>query len=329
MQSVTRAAKSGLRNPLWWGVITIALATIVAMVVAWVYISPPHRQLVSFYTDDAASVRAGDVVRVAGMDVGTVKSISLEPQRVRVQLSLKDDVFVGDQTQVEVRMLTVVGGYFVTLLPLGDQDLGRNPIPIERVTMPYSLIRTLSDATKITDQVAPRPINESLNQIQEGLTGTNTEILAKIIDAGDSVSQVLERQRGQLTSVLEMSNEYLRTMNNNRELLEYLISRIAILEETMILYGDGFAGGLEGLGKVVDKIYPLIPFYFEHKEDFTNRVRGVLSEFQTVADRNGVLVRWLRRVRGRMQDTLDAQNRGTPPQLLATDLCFPIEGKIC
>jgi phospholipid/cholesterol/gamma-HCH transport system substrate-binding protein len=325
MQSVTRT----LRNPLWWGVITIALTTIVALVVAWVYISPPHRQLVAFYTDDAASVRAGDVVRVAGMDVGTVKSISLEPQKVRVQLSLNDDVFIGDQTQVEVRMLTVVGGYFVTLLPLGDQALGRGPIPIERVTMPYSLIRTLSDATKITDQVAPRPINESINQLQQGLTGTNTEILAKIIDAGDSVSQVLERQRGQLTSVLEMSNEYLRTMNNNRDLLQYLISRIAILEETMILYGDGFAGGLVGLGKVVDKIYPLIPFYFGHRQDFINRVRGVLSEFQTIADRNGLLVRWLRRVRGRMQNTLDAQNRGTPPQLLATDLCFPIEGKIC
>ncbi|MEZ0364866.1 MlaD family protein [Mycobacterium sp. pUA109] len=325
MQSVTRS----LRNPLWWGVITITLTAIVALVVAWVYIAPPNRKLVTFYTDDAASVRTGDTVRVAGINVGTVKNVALEPERVRVQLSVDDDVFIGDQTQVEVRMLTVVGGYFVTLLPLGDRALGRNPIPIDRVTMPYSLIRTLSDATKITDQVQPRPIKESLDQIQGGLAGTNTEILAKIIDAGDSVSQVLERQRGQLTSILEMSNEYLGTMNNNRQLLEYLIARVAILEETMMLYGDGFAGGMLGLGKIVDKIYPLIPFYFEHRDDFIARVRGVLSEFQTIADRNGALVRWLRRVRGRMQTTLDAQNAGTPPQLLATDLCFPIEGRIC
>lgn len=325
MQSVTRA----LRNPTWWGVIAIALTTIVALVVAWVYIAPPHRQLVTFYTDDAASVRTGDTVRVAGINVGTVKSVSLEPEQVRVDLTVDDDVFLGDQTQVEVRMLTVVGGYFVTLMPLGDRALGRRPIPIERVTMPYSLIRTLSDATKLTDQVAPQPINESLNQIQQGLTGPNTEILAKIIDAGNSVSQVMDRQRGQLTSILEMSNEYIEKLNNDRELLEYLIARIAILEQTMMLYGDGFAGSLIGLGDVVDKIYPLIPFYFEHRDDFINRTRGVLSEFQTIADRNGVLVRWLRRVRFRMQQTLDAQNAGTPPQLLATDLCFPIEGKIC
>ncbi|MGU3498640.1 MlaD family protein [Mycobacterium sp. C31M] len=325
MQSLRRL----FRKPLWWGMVTIALTTIIGVVIAWVYISPPNQQHVSFYTEDSASVRAGDTVRVAGISVGTVKRVTLEPQQVRVDLMLKDDVFIGDQSQVEVRMLTVVGGYFVTLVPLGDRPLRRDPIPVERVTMPYSLIRTLSDATRVIDEVEPRPINESLAQIQQGLTGSNTEILAKIIDAGDAVSQVMERQRGQLTSILEMSNEYIATMNNDRELLEYLIARVAILEETMMLYGDGFGEGLVGLGKIVDKIYPLIPFYYEHREDFINRVRGVLSEFQAIADRNGVLVRWLRRVRGRMQVTLDAQNRGTPPQLLATDLCFPTEGRIC
>jgi phospholipid/cholesterol/gamma-HCH transport system substrate-binding protein len=325
MQSVTRS----FRSPLLWGVVTIALTMIVALVVAWVYISPPRRQLVTFYTDDVASVRAGDSVRVAGIDVGEVKRVSLEPQHARVQLSVKDDVFIGDQTQVDVRMLTVVGGYFVTLLPLGDQPLGRRPVPIDRVTMPYSLIRALSDATKITDQVAPRPINESLNQIQRGLAGNNTEILAKILDAGNSVSEVLERQRGELTNILEMSNEYLETMNDSRELLEHLISRAAILEETLVLYGEKFGSSIAGLGKVVDDIYPVVPFYMSHQQDFLARVRGILAEIQAIADRNGVVVRVLRRIRGRMQTTLDAQNAGTPRELLATDLCFPIEGSRC
>jgi phospholipid/cholesterol/gamma-HCH transport system substrate-binding protein len=325
MQSVT----ASLGKPLFWGVVTIALTTVIAVVVSWVYISPPHRQLVTFYTDDVASVRAGDSVRVAGIDVGEVKRISLEPQHARVQLSVKDDVFVGDQTQVDVRMLTVVGGYSVTLVPLGDRPLGRQPIPIDRVTMPYSLIRTLSDATKITDQVAPQPINESLAQIQHGLTGSNTEILAKVLDAGNSVSEVLERQRGELTSILEMSNEYVETMNGNRELLEHLISRIAILEETLVLYGKGFGESIDGLGKIVDDIYPVVPFYFSHKQDFLARVRGILGEIQAIADRNGLVVRVLRRIRGRMQTTLDAQNAKTPSELLATDLCFPVEGSRC
>src|SRR5262249_30352171 len=158
---------------------------------------------------------------------------------------------------------------------------------------PYSLIRTLSDATRITSQVAPRPINESLDQIQQGLTGDNADVLAKILDAGNSVSDVLERHRGQLTSILAMSNQYMHRMNDNRELLKRLISRAAILEETLVLYGKGFSSSIEGLGQIVDKIYPLVPFYFDHRQDFLNRVRGILAEFQTIADRNGLLVRWL------------------------------------
>jgi phospholipid/cholesterol/gamma-HCH transport system substrate-binding protein len=325
MQSVT----TSLRSPMVWGLVTVALTMIVTLVVGWVYISPPHRQLVTFYTDDAASVRGGDSVRVAGIDVGTVKNISIEPQQVRVQLSVKDNVFIGDQTQVEVRMLTVVGGYFVTLVPLGERALGRNTIPMDRVTMPYSLIRTLSDATKITEQVAARPFNESLNQLQQGLTGSNTEILAKLLQAGNAVSEVMERQRGQLTSILNMSNEYIEQLNGNRELLEHMISRVAILEETLVLYGKGFGATTEGLGEITQRLAPVGPWYMSHRQDFLDRVRGILGEFQTIADRNGVVVRVLRRVRQRMQSTLDAQNAGTPPQLLATDLCFPTEGSRC
>lgn len=325
MQSVT----TSLRSPMLWGLVTVALTMIVTLVVGWMYISPPHRQLVTFYTDDAASVRGGDSVRVAGIDVGTVKNISIEPQRVRVQLSVKDDVFIGNQTQVEVRMLTVVGGYFVTLVPLGERALGRNTIPMDRVTMPYSLIRTLSDATKITNQVAARPINESLNQLQQGLTGSNTEVLAKLLQAGNAVSEVMERQRGQLTGILNVSNEYIEQLNGNRELLEYMISRVAILEETLVLYGKGFGATTEGLGEITQRLAPVGPWYMSHRQDFLDRVRGILGEFQTIADRNGVVVRVLRRVRQRMQSTLDAQNAGTPPQLLATDLCFPTEGRRC
>lgn len=325
MQSVT----TSLRSPMLWGLVTVALTMIVTLVVGWMYISPPQRQLVTFYTDDAASVRGGDSVRVAGIDVGTVKNISIEPQRVRVQLSVKDDVFIGNQTQVEVRMLTVVGGYFVTLVPLGERALGRNTIPMDRVTMPYSLIRTLSDATKITNQVAARPINESLNQLQQGLTGSNTEVLAKLLQAGNAVSEVMERQRGQLTGILNVSNEYIEQLNGNRELLEYMISRVAILEETLVLYGKGFGATTEGLGEITQRLAPVGPWYMSHRQDFLDRVRGILGEFQTIADRNGVVVRVLRRVRQRMQSTLDAQNAGTPPQLLATDLCFPTEGRRC
>jgi phospholipid/cholesterol/gamma-HCH transport system substrate-binding protein len=326
MQSVRHAA----RSPMFWGIATLALTVVIALVVAWVYVSPPRQQIVSFYTNDAASVSAGSTVRIAGIVVGKVKDISIEPNQVRVRASLDRDAFVGDQSQVEVRMLTVVGGYYVTINSLGDAPLGSKPIPQERVTMPYSLIRTLSDATKITNNVATRPLNDSLNELQHGLTGTNVDAVKKLLAAGNAITDVMEKQRGQLTTILDLSNEYIHRLDANKSLLEYLISRVAILEQALVLYGKGFGESLEGLGDIGKRaLTPLADFYMPRRDDFLARVKGILGEIQAIADRNGLVVRVLRRIRGRLEGTLAAQNNGMPPELFATDLCFPTEGNRC
>lgn len=325
-----QSAMKPMRSPMFWGVTTLVIVTVVGMVVAWVYVSPPGKQIVTFYTDDAVSISPGDTVRIAGIVVGEVKDLAIEPKQVRVRASVDRDAFVGDQSQIEVRMLTVVGGYYVTINSLGDVPLGSRPIPVSRVTMPYSLIRTLADTTKITDNIATKPINESINQVQQGLTGANSDAITELLNAGNAITQNLERQRGQISSVLEFSNEYIRELNNNRELLEYMLSRIAILEESFVLYGKGFAASMHGMGELGKQVLdPLDRFYMPHRSDFLARVRGVLGEFQAIADRNGVVVRVLRRIRERMESTLAAQNGGTPPELFATDLCIPVEGSRC
>jgi phospholipid/cholesterol/gamma-HCH transport system substrate-binding protein len=325
MQSMTKQ----LRSPMFLGPMALVIAAVIGLVVAWVYVSPPGQQIVTFYTDDAASIAPGDTVRIAGIVVGKVKDLSIEPKQVRVRASIDRDAFVGDQSQVEVRMLTVVGGYYVTIDSLGDDPLGSRPIPLDRVTMPYSLIRTLADTTKITDNVATKPINESINQVQQGLTGSNTDALTEILNAGNSITATMDRQRGQLSKILEMSNEYISKLNDNRELLDFMISRVAILEETLVLYGKGFAGAFDGLGQVAIRLESVNHTYMPHRTEFLARIHGVLGELTTIADRNGVVVRVLRRVRERMESTMAAQNNGTPPELFATDLCFPTEGSRC
>ena len=134
-----------LRHPTVWGAGALVVATVVGLVVAWLYVSPPGQKIVTFYTTDAASVRPGDQVRIAGIPVGKVKDLALEQDRVRVRARVDGYAFVGDQSQVDVRMLTVVGGYYVNIVSLGQAALGTKSIPVERVRMPYNLMQTLAD----------------------------------------------------------------------------------------------------------------------------------------------------------------------------------------
>jgi phospholipid/cholesterol/gamma-HCH transport system substrate-binding protein len=316
-----------LRNPTAWGAGALALMTIIALVTAMVYVSPPGQKTITFYTDDAAAIRPGDPVRIAGINVGKVKDLALESDQVRVRARVDSSAFVGDRSQVQVRMLTVVGGYYVSISPIGDTPLGAQPIPVERVTMPYSLMRTLTDATKITDNVGPKPINESLNQVQQGLTGTNVESVSAVIDAGNKVMSTIENQRGQVSTILKLSNEYLGDVNNYKEELKDLVRKISIIEQSLTLYSKGLAGAMTGFGNILDGLSPIFIFYQNHRDEALAKIRDRLEKARMWSERNGVIVRSLRLARTKIERVLGAQQAA--PELLATDLCMPIPGSPC
>jgi phospholipid/cholesterol/gamma-HCH transport system substrate-binding protein len=316
-----------LRNPTTWGAGVLALAAVIGLVTALLYISPLGQKTVTFYTDDAASLTPGDQVRIAGITVGTVKNLVLESDRVRVNARVDATAFVGDKSQVQVRMLTVVGGYYVTIVSLGEAPLGAKPIPADRVTMPYNLMRTLADATKITDNVSTKPINESLNQIQAGLSGTNTESLSAAIDAGNSLMSAISRQRGQVSAILNMSDEYLESLTGFREELKQMVLKVALVEQTLTLYGKGFAGTLDGLGKILVGLRPVGVWYRKHRPEFLEKVRSWEQRGRLFLDRNGLTIRSLHRIQDKINRILDAQDGR--PELLATDLCIPVPGSAC
>lgn len=322
MQSMTPARKS-----LVWGAGALTLMTVVALVAAFLYVSPPGQRIVTFYTDDALSIRPGDDVRIAGVTVGKVEDLAMESDQIRVRLGVKDSAFVGDQSQIEVRMLTVVGGYYVNIVSLGDRALGAKAIAVERTTMPYSLMRTLVDTTKITERVDPKPFKESLDQIQTGLSGTNVESLSAIVDAGNRVMSTIERQRGQVTAVLDLSDEWIASLNDFGDDLRHIVRKVSIVEQTLNLYSQGFADALKGLGNIIDALTPVLAFYRNHRDEALERIRRFVEKARMWADRNGAIIRTIRLVRNKIERVLDAQS--APPELLATDLCFPMPGSAC
>lgn len=316
-----------VRNPTFWGAGALAVVAVVAMVAGLLYVNPPSQKTVTFYTDDAAAIQSGDQVRIAGIPVGKVKEVSLEVDRVRVRARVDDSAFVGNKSTIEVRMLTVVGGYYVNLISLGDSPLGAGTIPLERVTMPYSLIRTLNDVTRVTDNLTAKPLNESLNEIQAGLQGQNVDTLTAVIDAGNSIMSTIDRQRGQITSILNLSDEYIQRLSEFRDGFKGLIEKVAIIQSILELYSKGFGGALWGIGAAIDALKPIGVFYDKHRAQFLEKVRNFLAKGRLWIDHNGVIVRGLRDLQHHFERILDVQQ--DRPELLATDLCIPMPGAPC
>ncbi len=326
MQSVK--SMNALRNPATWGAGAIAFGLVVALVLAYIYYHPPGRsKVVSFYTDDAASVRVGDEVRMAGIAVGRVEKIALEPKQVKVTAVVDDHAFVGDRSQIDVRMLTVVGGYYVNLVSVGDTPLGADAIPLARVTMPYSLVRTLTDTTKIIENVNTTPVKESLDQIQKGLSGVNVQVVSTVINAGNAIMSTVDKQRGQVTNILNMSDEYIQALSKYRDKFDQLVRKVSILTQTLVLYNGGLSGMVRGLGTVLVQLKTVGDFYDAHRLEFIEKVRDYLYRGRLFVERNGLTIRLLKRFQNLFERILDAQNAS--PALLATDMCIPVPGSSC
>ena len=131
----------------------------------------------------------------------------------------------------------------------------------------------------------------------------------------------------QVSAILELSDEYIRSLSNFSEGLRELVRKASIIEQTLILYGERFGGALKGIADVFDALAPVGVFYENHRDDFLEKVRHYQETARYWAERSGVIVRAIRMVRRKIEQVLDAET--APPELLATDLCMPVPGGAC
>jgi phospholipid/cholesterol/gamma-HCH transport system substrate-binding protein len=193
--------------------------------------------------------------------------------------------------------------------------------------MPYNLMRALTDTTRITENIKAKPINESLNKIQQGLTGANVQTLSAVIEAGNSIMSTIERQQGQVTAILDMSNKYIQAVDDYREKFAELIRKTSVLSQSLVVLVDGLRQSQTGLGEIVQVLRPLGEFYDRHRAEFIEKVRQYQHKVRLFVERSGVTVRALQRLQNLFERVLDGQN--AKPALLATDLCFPAPGSSC
>src|SRR4051812_18932339 len=94
---------------------------------------------------EAAGLRPGDPVRVAGVKVGTVESLALEDGAVLAELRVTA-AFVGARPGAAIKIETVRGAKSAPLVPRGSGELDPDePIPLERTASPYDVVEAFAD----------------------------------------------------------------------------------------------------------------------------------------------------------------------------------------
>lgn len=216
---------------------------------------------------EAAGLRGGDDVVVAGASVGKVESLELDGDRVRVGFSLADsDLSLGERTEARIVTVTLLGEAALELVPAGSGDLSPdNPIPLERTSSPYNITSALSDLTTevrpidldsadqalraiaATFKDTPRDVRSALVGLDQVATavGTNDQSLQSLLRRAANVSGVLSSRNDEIARLLGSGRSLLAELNRRHEVVVGLLrhtGRLSIQLRAVVKENGGVLG---------------------------------------------------------------------------------------
>ncbi|MFC9896639.1 MCE family protein [Nocardia sp. NPDC127579] len=146
---------------------------------------------------EAAGLKEGSEVRIAGVKVGAVDGIRLAGDRVLVNFRTQN-AWIGDETTASIQIKTVLGQKYLALDPRGGEpaDPGQ-PIPLSRTATPYDVMEAFTDAGRQLEEIDTAQLATSMRVLSEAFETTPGE-LRGAIDGLGRLSQTLAKRDEQL-----------------------------------------------------------------------------------------------------------------------------------
>ncbi|WP_084654313.1 MlaD family protein [Nocardia altamirensis] len=321
------AAKN--RRELRLGVAGAGFVVVLLLITALIYVVPIGKATYTAELTEAQSVKVGDQVRIAGVTVGAVTALDLESDRVRMAFTVDRDVFLGEATTLELRMLTAVGGHYLAVLPAGNTPLGTTTIPAERVRLPYSLIRTLRDAAAPTRQIDGDTLRKNLAALQDSLE-QSPDALRSMGRAVQSFVDVLNQQNTEVSRALSVMTEYLATLDDSKSIVGEVVRALGMLMVAGLDKRGEIAVALSITAQLLSRIAALEPASREILEPLAGKLRDTLPQLTELSAQLDAAVPAWRELRDRLvAATAGPDGVVIDHSALIPEICVPVPGRAC
>lgn len=177
-----RTLHRGKRSPAALGRIGVGLVLLITIGVFFLDQVPFLGMSTSYSAEftEAAGLKKGNEVRIAGVKVGQVSDVRLDGDKVLVDFRTSG-AWIGNETTALIQIKTVLGQKYLALDPKGsgaaDSD---TPIPLSRTLSPYDVVEAFTDAATDLDRIDTAQLANSMQVLSEAFATTPTEIRGSI-----------------------------------------------------------------------------------------------------------------------------------------------------
>ena len=218
-------------------------------------------QTVTAEFEQAAGTRAGYKVKVAGIDVGSVKSVKLAGDRVEVELSIDSDVNLTKDAQAEIKTSTILGAQYIDLNPGNpDGEALDGSIPLNNTKVPFSLSKVvddpdpryenqfdriedidtvqLADALDVLNQQFSDPSQCPEEQSAPGEPAVCAKLIAQSLDSVGVLANVIAERKDQFDALLKNLDEVSKVLGDNRNGVMVVITQGQQIAERVLQRQD-------------------------------------------------------------------------------------------
>ena len=182
---------------------------------------------------DASSLKSGDSVRVAGVRVGTVNKVALQPDnKVIVDFGADRNIVLTSGTKATVRYLNLVGDRYLELVDSpgsGKIQPAGSQIPVDRTEPALDLDLLLGGLKPVVQGLNPQDVNALTN----------------------SLIQILQGQDGNIESLFSKTSSFTNSLADNGQTVQQLIDNLNTVVATISKDGNQFSGAVDKLEKLV------------------------------------------------------------------------------
>ncbi|WP_433331947.1 MCE family protein [Spirillospora sp. CA-294931] len=161
--------------------------------------------------NEAAGLRPGNEVRVAGVKVGEVTSVKLDGPKVAVGFRVKK-TWIGDASTVAIAIKTLLGDKFLAVDPVGaGKQKPDRRIPLTRTTSPYDVTKAFEDLAGTVGQLDSKMLAQSLDTISTTFAKTPPSVRTALSGISD-LSKTISSKDAQLAQLLANTRQVSGTM---------------------------------------------------------------------------------------------------------------------
>ncbi|WP_433888990.1 MCE family protein [Streptomyces sp. CA-111067] len=238
---------------------------------------------ITAYFDRTVGVYPGSDLRVLGVKVGTVKSVTPQGKQVKVSLALDHGVKVPAGAGAVVVAPSVVADRYIQLTPAytgGPRIADHAVIPATRTATPVEIDQLYDSVTQLSDALGPNGANATgalsdlLDTGAKNLDG-NGKLIGDSIDQLGQASKTLNGHSGDLFSTLAYLQSFTTMLKNNDGKVKAAADQLSTVTGFLADDKEDLGGALHQLSTALGQVKTFI-------EDNRGRLKTSITQLTPI-----------------------------------------------